>query len=362
MARVLLLADDSLDFQGRRAIQSLSRDLKSAHQITARTLSGGDDAVSRNLRAVRTLRAERVDLVFACGLPALLTAAMAHAGPIVFSFAAFPSLRQLRWLRAVMDYRDVQVICPTSTMHRNCVERGVSIERCHLIRPGVEFGRINRRRDAKLRLALGLGESDHVLLLPGESTKSADHATAVWAVSILNVLDPKYRVLAWGRGDQVNKTVAVARQQNQPNLIAMAEPRLGRSIEFEELLPAADGVLISAGASVSTLPIAICMAAGLPIVSTVTYEVAELLEDRHTALMVTKRSARAIAQRIMDLRENKDIQWSIADMAKTEAFEYFAHSRFINQWRTVIGQVLAGEKVSVPQAAPGAGLRFHGLG
>jgi len=84
-------------------------------------------------------------------------------------------------------------------------------------------------------------------------------------------------VLAWGRGDQVQKQSPWRWQQNQPNLIAMAESRLGRTIEFEELLPAADGVLITAGGSVSTLPIAICMAAGLPIVSTVTSEVAELL-------------------------------------------------------------------------------------
>jgi len=78
--------------------------------------------------------------------------------------------------------------------------------------------------------------------------------------------------------------------------------------------------------------------------------------------MIPKRSARAIAQRIMDLRENKDIQWAIADMAKTEAFEYFAHSRFINQWRTVIGQVLAGEKGCGATGGAGGGLRFHGLG
>ena len=314
------------------------------------------------LRLLRSIRQDQSDATIAVGVASLAVATMASTGPIVFCFKSFPKLAQVKWLRAAMDYRDIHLVCPTSTMHRFCVERGVPIDRCHLIRPGVEFGRVNRRRDPKLRAALGLVETDYVWLLPGESTRGADHDMAVWAVAILNHLAPKHRVLTWGRGDRTRHLKYLAARQKQSNLFIAAEQALGRSMEFEELLPAADGVLISAGGSVTTLPIAICMAAGLPIVSTVTSEVAELLEDRHTALMVPRRSPRTIAQRIMDLEADKNVQWAIADMAKTEAFEYFAHSRFVNQWRMVLNQIVAGETVNVPQAAPGAGLRFHGRG
>lgn len=343
-------------------MQSLERVLASGHTLVTRTLGDTNPQVTYSIALIRELRHEQFDLVHAWGMSALLATALAHAGRTCFSFTTFPTLAQLKWLRAVMAYRNVQVICPTSTMHRFCIERGVPIERCHLIRPGVELGKVNRRRDAKLRLALGLSDSDHALLMPGESTRTADHVTGVWATSILNHLEPRYRLLVWGRGDRVRQLVRFAEQQKQPHLLILAEQRLRRSVEFDELLPAADTVLISANGSVSTLPIAICMAAGLPIVSTVTSEVAELLEDRHTALMVPRSSSRSIAQRVMDLQADKNAQWSLADMAKTEAFEYFAHSRFVNQYRTLISQTLAGETVAVPQAAPGAGLRFHGLG
>ena len=127
-------------------------------------------------------------------------------------------------------------------------------------------------------------------------------------------------------------------------------------------------MLVTARAPVSTLPIAICMAAALPIVATVTYTIAELLEDRHTALMVPARRAdgsnlsRLLARRLLELRDDHSAQWSIADMARTEAYEYFALTRFQEQYRALYGQVARGEKVDVPQAAPGAGLRFHGRG
>jgi len=362
MSRVLLLADEGLDFQSRRANQSLFRDLGSGHAIRSHAVGIGGESISRNLRLLRDIRTNPADVIHATGLTALSLAAVAHSGPIVFSFVRFPTRPNVRWLNAVMSYRDVQVICPTSTMRKFCVTRGVPIERCHLIRPGVEFGRINRRRDAKFRLSLGFAESDYVFLLPGESTAAAGHASAVWTNSILNELDPKYKILAWGRGDKVDQLHRFSGRQHHGNQLAIAERRLGRPIEFEELLPAADAVLITATGPVSTLPIAVCMAAGLPIVSTVTHEVAELLEDRHTALMAPKSSPRAISQRIMDLQADKDVQWAISDMAKTEAFEYFAHSRFMNQYRVVFRQVLAGEKISVPEASPGAGARFHGLG
>ncbi len=362
MARVLLLCDDQLDLQTRRLVLSLGRDLGSSFDISSRALAGGDLWFMHQLRLARSIREHRSDVTIAVGLASLAAATMANASPIVFCFKSFPKVSQVKWLRAAMEYRDIQLVCPTSTMHRFCVERGVPIDRCHLIRPGVEFGRVNRRRDPKLRTALGLADADYVWLLPGESTRGADHDMAVWAVAILNHLSPKHRVLTWGYGDRTRHLKYLAASQAQTKLFTSAQAALGRSIDFEELLPAADGVLISAGGSVATLPIAICMAAGLPIVSTVTSEVAELLEDRHTALMVPRRSPRTIAQRIMDLQADKNVQWAIADMAKTEAFEYFAHSRFVNQWRMVLNQVVAGETVTVPQAAPGAGLRFHGRG
>jgi glycosyltransferase involved in cell wall biosynthesis len=258
-----------------------------------------------------------------------------------------------------MGYRDVQVVCATATQRRRLVERGVPLERCHLVRPGVDFARVRRRRDPVLRASLGFSPDDHVVLAPGESTRAAAHEDAAWAGSIAHLLDPRVKVLMWGRGERVGAALRRARHLVGDGLLSVAEARLGRPVDFEELLPAVDSVMVTARGPVSTLPIAVCMAAGLPIVSTVTYTVAELLEDRHTALMVPHHSARLLARRLIDLREDAGTQWSIADAARTEAYEYFSLTRFLDQYRGVYRQMAGGQPVEVVEPQPGPGQRFH---
>jgi glycosyltransferase involved in cell wall biosynthesis len=127
-------------------------------------------------------------------------------------------------------------------------------------------------------------------------------------------------------------------------------------------LPAADVVIAAAERPVATLPIAIAMAAALPIVGVASAVLSELLEDRHTALLAKPGSVKLLARRVLDLEEDAGLQWSIADMARTEAYEYFALTRFVNQYREIYRQVAEGRRVELPQQAAGAGLRFHGRG
>jgi glycosyltransferase involved in cell wall biosynthesis len=364
MIRVLLLLDEQADFQAARAAEQLARGLGSDFEAEVQRIGVGGtyahvpEAIFRLRRA-----AKRFDLVHAFGTTALTVAAVGGTSArIAFTPLAVLRASALRWLRAVMAYRDVQVICPAATQRRICVERGVPLERCHLIRPGVDFSRVRRRRDAELRARLGIGENDHVLLAAGESTRPAAHRDAAWAASILHVMDERYRLLLWGRGDQAKSVKRFTAALGQPDLLALAEQRLRRTVEFEELLSAADTIVVSADGPVATLPIATCMAAGLPIVATVTSTVAELLEDRHTAVMTQPGSPKALAQRVIDLHGDASLQWSIADMARTEAYEYFSLTRFLNQHRAAYRRLAAGGNVEIPEQAPGAGLRFHGRG
>jgi glycosyltransferase involved in cell wall biosynthesis len=301
-----------------------------------------------------------LDLVHAVGPRSLTVAALGSSLPVVYSPLGRPGPRDVRWLRAVMGYRRVDVVCPTATLRRTLVERGVPIGRCHLVRPGVDFARVRRRRDAALRERLGFAEDDRVLLAAGESGRSANHVEAAWAAIILHLLDPRYRLLIWGRGAMVPHIRRFADGSRQPRVLTIAEARLG-AVDYESLLPATDAVLLSSTGAVPTLPIAIAMAAALPVVATVTRTTSELLEDRHTALMTPPGRPRQLARRVMDLYEDSRLQWSIADMARTEAYEYFAQTRFLNQYRQLYQQVAEGRDVSVPEQAAGVGLQFHGV-
>ena len=358
MVRVLQLLAQDADFQSERSAEGLTRGLGSDFSVEVRRLGRG--AYRNRASGVLALRREAgFDVVHAWGPVALTTAAMAQRRPIVYSPPPETRRRDVGWARAVLSHRRAEVVCPTATLRRLHVERGVPLANCHVVRPGVEFGKVRRRRDPALRERLGFTEADHVLLATGESTRAAAHTDAAWAGSILNILDPKYKVLLWGRGPLAGKAKRLGDVLGNPQLVRLAEALLG-PVDFEALLPAADTILVTSIGATATLPVSIAMAAALPIVSTVTYTNSELLEDRHTALMTPARVPRKVARRVLDLHADASLQWSIADMARTEAYEYFSFTRFIEQFRTIYKQVASDQAVSIPEQAPGAGLRFHG--
>jgi len=357
MIGVLHLIPAQPDFQTARGAAMLGAALGADfHASIAHVGRGGDysHVLDAALDLYRRPRAD-VRIVHAWSLASLAAAAVATKCPLVYSPPALLTDSSIGWLRAIMDYRDVDVVCATATQQRTLVRRGIPIERCHLIRPGVDFSRVRPRRDTELRRRLRLADEHRVLLAPGESTLAAGHAAAFWAVSILNYLDTRYRLLCWGRGRQVGALRRFAIELKQPELLCFAEQRLGESVDFEMLCPAADAALVTAADPVPTLPIAVCMAAGLPIVGTVTPTVSELLEDRHSALMLGNPTARTLSQRILDLWSDERQSWSIRDTARTEAYEFFAGTRFVNQYRQVYRGIAEGKAVTVAEMAPAGG-------
>jgi glycosyltransferase involved in cell wall biosynthesis len=362
MLHVLHLLSASADYQTETAVAQLGRGGGDIN-YDLRTVGRGGN-FSSAISAIIAIRRQRTsaDLIHAWGETALSVAAIGCGQPIIYSPAEFPRRRALQWLRSIMDFRDVQVVCPTDTMRRAFARHGVPIERCHLIRPGVDFSRINKRRDPALRAALGFNEGDQVFLAVGESTRAADHPRAAWAAVVLHVLERQNRLLLWGRGPLAEKTARFVRRLEQPALCSIARERLGHAVTFEHLLPAVDVALVTAAGAVATLPIAICMAAALPIVAVVNPTVSELLEDRHNAMLVGNASPKSIARRVLDLREDPSLQRAICDSARAEAYEYFSHTRFVQQFRSVYQQVRDGGRVEVAAPVPGVGARFHVLG
>lgn len=360
MIRILLLASRWGDYQSQRATDALARGLGAGFSVEAAT-------IGRELRdgvaAVRWVRQHRdgADLIHVVGgIDALTTAAMGFGGRILFTPSGEVSAKAVGWTRAVSAYRDVHVAATTSTQHHLFASRGVQPDRVHLIRPGVDFARVRRRRDDALRARLGFSADDYVLLAAGESTRGAAHHIAVWTGSVLNVKDARVRLLLWGKGDRAAAVARFARRMVEPNFISVATERLGPNVQYEDLLPATDCILSTAAGTVATLPIAVSMAAALPIISTVTYTTAELLEDRHNALMVTQPTARFIARRIRDVRADGQLQWAIADTARAEAYEHFPLSRHLDQHRTLYRQLAVGNAVDLPDPHPGLTARALG--
>lgn len=360
MASVLHLSEHDCDYQTRTAIAQLtSRDPSQQHLTIGR---GGD--FSNPFMGLLNLRRQAVDysVVHAWGEESLMVAAI-NSGihRIVYSPTRFPNHRDHRLIRAVMSVRNVNVICATDTMRRAFVEHGTPIERCHLVRPGVDFARAQRKGRDELRAKFGFAKEDFVLLAVGESRHGANHHMTILGATVLAVLEKKYKLLLWGRGPKADTERRFCTLMLNLKHTVMATDAMGRDVEFEQLLPAADAALVTADRPIPTLPIAVCMAGGLPIITTVSTTVAELLEDRHNCLIAKKSTGRWIARRVLDLVEDPKLRWTISDNARTEAFEFFSMTRFIEQMKTVYERFTADAAIELPPVRAGAGTRFQGL-
>lgn len=345
------LQSTEADFQSQRGAQTLAAGNDPSLSFEIQTIGRG--GMWRNVPfAVGGLRKARINLVHAWDMPSLAAAAFANVRKIVFTPSRFPTRRAAGWLKTIMAYRDVALICDSHTACRAWVRNGVPAACCRVIRTGVDFDRIRPRRDPTLREALGLRQADHVILAVGESSRGARHDHSVWATSILHVLEPNDKLLLWGRGPSCGLAARLANSVGHPELVIIAERKLGRAVEFEELLPAADMALITADRPVAPLPIAICMGSRLPIVATPSSVVSEMLEDRRSALFAPAGAPRRIAQAIEDLRASTELQNALADCAAKDASERYAIADFIAQHHALYRQFVAGSGALIPVSKP----------
>lgn len=361
MTRVLLLSDAEAGFAVNEAVRQIAVS-PAGDVVVERVRIGRGGEISPDPRGLRRLRdrAGECDVVHALGVRALLAAALATARPIAASPGAFPSRRAARLLRALHAARPFDLVCDSWTMRRAAARAGFAPQRAHLIRPGVDFAAVRRRRDTALRERLGIAPDDYVLLAPGETDRPSGHEQAAWAGAVVHLLDARYRLLTWGRGPRAD---ALRRRVSRLDLNAMhidAARLVGGDVTHEALLGEADAALVCGDDAASPLPLAQAMAGGLPIVAVASSTACEMVEDRHTALLVPRFSARDVARRVLDLRQDVGLQWRLCDLARVEAYEYFSAGRFVEQWRQVYRQLHAGVPVEVPPPPPGAGLRFHG--
>jgi glycosyltransferase involved in cell wall biosynthesis len=338
--RLLHLIDPNLGSQAERQQESIQRGLKNEFDIQTHPL-GSDASTLRMPRIVAALRRRLGNgflIIHAFGNRAMTVAAMAFAGPILYSPADESPRSSAKWVRAVNQYRNVHVVCSSGAERNFYINGGVPPDRCHLIHPSVDFSRIRKQRDQPLRSQLGFTEEDRILLLAGESGTFSGHAEALWAAAILHVLDPHYKVLAWGRGNQIGRLRHFAESQKHVGFFTVAESRLQRSLTFEELLPASDLILVTPIGPAPSLPICIAMASGLPIVGTASSIVGEFVEDRHTALLTKPGSPKLLAQRILDLQADAALARKIGDQARGEAYQYFSISQQMEKFSELYRQ------------------------
>jgi glycosyltransferase involved in cell wall biosynthesis len=337
MSRVLHLHPARCDFQTARSLDLLVKKLSSEISMAALSFGPGGD-FGNPLEAILRLRfaheARTAQIAHAWGPAELLVAVAAGFPRIIFSPQAKPHQKWWPWINRLVRRRPVEIVCPTAWMRDLFISRGASADRCRVIYPAIDMSRLNGF-DPGLRTRLGLADSDMVLLAPGESAREARHGASLWAAAILNVLDPKWRLLVWGRGPMIGSLEQFARSSKLNGVLINAERRLGEPIDFERIVSVADAALVFSEPAVAVLPVGISMAAGLPVIASETLELREFLQGDINALVEPSTNPRRLAQQTLALSQDFTLRQRIVERAKVEAAERFAANRFLADWRGV---------------------------
>ncbi|MCH7813422.1 MAG: glycosyltransferase family 4 protein [Planctomycetes bacterium] len=359
MIRILHLIDSTADWQHRVALGQLldrlgperfecrlaATDVRAGAEVSPadrevrpfRRLLGIDALAAPALRSY--LSGAGIDLIHAWGVSAAVTAAAAaSATPLVVElFDPAVCVAEARRIRSVFKPGGLALICSSQTVRRRLIENGIAPEAAVVIRPGVDFALINAARKRDLRGKLGLNRDHRVVLVPAPVVRPGGHFTCYWAAVVRLLIEPGLRLILPGRSPEQARLVRLARGHGFEHLLTCP----GDAVNYEELVAAADLMITAPQGDYPTTALAWAMAAGVPVLGTAVYGIAELIAHRHNGLLVKPEAPRPTALRLAALFDHDDLT-GLADAARSQAYEVFGLRRCVDQHADLYENLLAG--------------------
>lgn len=305
------------------------------------------------------------DLIHCWSVGALSLAALAFRGlPKALTLTTPVSERATAWLRVLSRESAAAgglVVLPISaTLRRALLSAGVAEAVVHVLRPGIDLGRVGHSQRAAIRKGWGVeSDSQRVAAIACDPVERGDALAAAMGVLVANEITSaagrSLRLLLHPQQLNRVRVRGIARNIDKAGAI-IDEPRVA---EPWSVLPGCDLVL-ALGPYAGGLSLLWAMAANVPIVGEASYAVSEIVEDRHSALLVKESSPKQLAKRITQLVDDPRLAWRLRDTARHEAYSFFSRQRYCQSLQAVYGQVVAGEPISVPAVEATGGLRFAG--
>ena len=319
----------------------------------------------RSAAAAVIAREGPFDLVHCWSIGALSVASLwLRSVPRLLTLTTVPAPRAVHWLRVLGMHAPGQtVFLPISnTIRRTLLSGGVPEAAAHVLRPGLDMGRIAFDQRRVLRQGWGIdGEEVRVVALLSDPPARADAMLAVMAVGLA--------ADSGADGALPVRLLLHPHQRHRRRAMVMAEnlDRVERQV-FEsriscpwQVLPGCD-LALALGPDAGGLSLLWAMTANVPIIAEATYAISEILEDRHSALLVRPDKPSELAHRIRRLFDDRDLAWKLRDTARHEAFSFFSRQRYGRSLKTVYEQAHERRPIEVPPLEVTGGLRFSGRG
>jgi len=295
----------------------------------------------------RHLARERIDVIHAWGIAAAV-AASAAAPTVPLALELFDpniSERQARQLRSIHRPAGFALVCSTQTIRRRLIEQGLDPDLAVVIRPGADFAVINAAGKRKLRERLRLSDRDRVIITPEPATRDGGQFAAYWATGVRSFVEPGVRLIVPGTSPEQARIARLARQHRLEHLLRCP----GDAFAFEELIAVADAMIVAPPGDVATTAIAWAMAAGVPVLGTAVYAIAELIADRQNGLLVKPDAPRRLGLRLAAMLEDRELLSKLQEPARGQAYTVFSVRSYVDRHARLYDNLISG-------TAPGEGI------
>lgn len=306
-----------------------------------------------------------------------LTALSAPSIPRALYLSTHPSShREAKWLRILItgvgSNRDTpttsktHILAISHSVKRAWVqEGGISPEVIRVLRPGINFGSIRQQERVHLRQRPWKIGSDDVFVIAAiaHPARYVDAHRLAKLLILCGLSGIRTAVVVPGQAASLSTAQKILGSANVP-VRFMVDDLLNEPwralVGCDAVVMTGDDTSRNTGIS-GTLPLLWAAATGCTIIAEASYAVSELYEHAHSALFVRPGDDRALVGRLREAATDRATAWRLRDAARSEAYSLFSRSRFANDFAIAHQQILANEKIVIPELSSTAGLRFAGL-
>lgn len=205
----------------------------------------------------------------------------------------------------------------------------------HGLAPGEGYP--GTRREARERL--GLRENDELVLFTGRLARNKDPDTAVRAACTAARRRPRLKLWMAGLGDDATLERLRALAGDSPVEL------LGYRDDTPCLLAAADVFIQPSVKEAFGLAVLEAAFAGVPLVVSDASGFRDLVHDRETGLVAPRGDVEALADRIVELLEDRPLAHQLAESARRRAHEEFTLERMVDQTEALYRELLEIEGI-----------------
>ena len=200
------------------------------------------------------------------------------------------------------------------------------------------FNLLNQYRRGELRQELGFERDDFLVTVPDPVTQGGGQFEACQAIANLRQIIPKLRLVVPGNSPEVRRISRFVATMPRADVRIVPESQF----PFEQIIPIANALLVTPSGDTSTTSIAWAMGAGVVVIGTAGYAVAEMISNKVNGMLFKHFPGRSMMTPLARCLRDRDTHQKVTEVARGQAYEVFGLRRYVEQNMRLVENLLAG--------------------